>query len=197
MIQDISKNRNNYPLILVLLALISGFMISCEGSSKQITKRTLMLQSVDSLWNGLQQIRSTFTFQMDEFVERKSEMEQQLIKAQFLSEKVVTEEDRLNFDKYNGVYRIYKGMAIKYKQAVLNAEDDFYAIKGIEGEVKKGHYDNRVDDFKKEYEPLKKRLEEHRILAFEVTQKLRSVEPLYLRSAEYVDALLEKHVPEK
>jgi hypothetical protein len=156
-----------------------------------------MIQSVDSLWNDLKEIRGTFRFQMDEFVERKTEMEQQLIKAQFLPAHLVSEEDRLNFDKYNGVYRTYKGMAVKYKQAVLQAEDNFYAIKGLEKEVKNGTYDQRVDDFKKEFLVLSERLKENRVLAFEVTEKLSGVEPIYNRVADHIDALLEKHLPEK
>ena len=56
-----------------------------------------MLESVDSLWNELQMVRMQFKFKMDEFVERKSEMEKQLIKAQFLNEKSLSEEDKIVF----------------------------------------------------------------------------------------------------
>ena len=75
-------------------------------------------------------------------------MEKQLIKAQFLKESELTEEDKTNFDKYNGVYRVYKSLGSKYKTAVLTAEDIFYSIKGFEKEVKNWTYESNIDGFK-------------------------------------------------
>ena len=49
----------------------------------------------------------------------------------------MSEEDKITFDKYNGVYRVYKSLGTKYKQSVLTAEDIFYSIKGLEKQLKK------------------------------------------------------------
>jgi hypothetical protein len=156
-----------------------------------------MLESVDSLWNDLRLVRVQFTFKMDEFVERKTDMEKQLIKAQFLQDSDLTEEDKINFDKYNGIYRVYKSLGSKYKTGVLTAEDLFYSIKGLEKEVKKGTYESNIDGFKNERDLLKARLAENLRITLEVTEKLTAVEPLYLRTSEKVDALVEAKLPEK
>ena len=156
-----------------------------------------MLESVDSLWNELQMVRMQFKFKMDEFVERKSEMEKQLIKAQFLNEKSLSEEDKITFDKYNGVYRVYKSLGVKYKQSVLTAEDIFYSIKGLEKQLKNGNYDNDIEGFKSERNLLKGRLATNLKLTLEVTEKLTTVEPLFVRTSEKVDAIIEAQLPEK
>ena len=156
-----------------------------------------MLESVDSLWNELQMVRMQFKFKMDEFVERKSEMEKQLIKAQFLNEKSLSEEDKITFDKYNGVYRVYKSLGTKYKQSVLTAEDIFYSIKGLEKQLKNGNYDNDIEGFKSERNLLKGRLAANLKLTLEVTEKLTTVEPLFVRTSEKVDAIIEAQLPEK
>ncbi len=156
-----------------------------------------MLESVDSLWNDLQFIKSQFTFKMDEFVERKTDMEKQLIKAQFLDASKLSEEDRINFDKYNSVYRVYKKIGASYKQSVLTAEDIFYAIKGLEKQVKEGTYDAQIEVFKQERAALKVRLDKNTQMAIEVSQKLSAVEPLYLRTHEIIDNLLDTYLPEK
>ncbi len=156
-----------------------------------------MLESVDSLWNDLRLVRVQFKFKMDEFVDRKTDMEKQLIKAQFLKDSDLTEDDKTNFDKYNGVYRVYKSLGSKYKTAVLTAEDLFYSIKGLEKEVKNGTYESNIEGFKKERDLLKVRLAENLRITLEVTEKLTALEPLYLRTSEKVDALVEAKLPEK
>jgi len=174
-----------------------GLFASCTNPSPEKNTRTLMLQSVDSLWNELQLVRTQFKFKMDEFVERKSEMEKQLIKAQFLNEKSLSEEDKITFDKYNGVYRVYKSLGSKYKQAVLTAEDIFYSVKGLEKQLKDGNYDTDIAGFKNERDLLKKRLSSNLKQTLEVTEKLTTVEPLFVRTSEKVDAIIEAQLPEK
>lgn len=155
------------------------------------------MESVDSLWNELQFIKAQFTFKMDEFVDRKADMEKQLIKAQFLDASKLSEEDRINFDKYNNVYRVYKKIGSAYKQSVLTAEDIFYAIKGLEKQVKNGAYDAQIDVFKQERAALKVRLDKNAQMAVEVSEKLSAVEPLYIRTHEIIDNLLDINLPEK
>ena len=191
------KIRYNSWFFGILLSALLGLASSCTQSTPEKTTRALMLESVDSLWNDLRLVRVQFKFKMDEFVDRKTDMEKQLIKAQFLKESELTEEDKTNFDKYNGVYRVYKSLGSKYKTAVLTAEDIFYSIKGLEKEVKNGTYESNIDGFKQERDLLKKRLAENLRITIEVTEKLTAVEPLYLRTSEKVDALVEAKLPEK
>ena len=80
---------------------------------------------------------------------------------------------------------------------MLTAEDVFYSIKGLEKEVKNGAYETNIEGFKKERDLLKKRLAENIRITLEVTEKLTAVEPLYLRTSEKVDALVEAKLPEK
>lgn len=191
------KIRYNSWFFGILLSTLLGLASSCTQSTPEKTTRALMLESVDSLWNDLRLVRVQFKFKMDEFVDRKTDMEKQLIKAQFLNDAELTEEDKTNFEKYNGVYRVYKSLGSKYKTAVLTAEDVFYSIKGLEKEVKNGTYETSIEGFKKERDLLKKRLSENLRITLEVTEKLTAVEPLYLRSSEKVDALVEAKLPEK
>ena len=191
------KIRYNSWFFGILLSTLLGLASSCTQSTPEKTTRALMLESVDSLWNDLRLVRVQFKFKMDEFVDRKTDMEKQLIKAQFLKDSELTEEDKTNFEKYNGVYRVYKSLGSKYKTAVLTAEDVFYSIKGLEKEVKNGAYETNIEGFKKERDLLKKRLAENLRITLEVTEKLTAVEPLYLRTSEKVDALVEAKLPEK
>jgi len=191
------KSRQKSPLLGLLLLTFIGLFSSCNNPSPEKNTRTLMLESVDSLWNELQMVRMQFKFKMDEFVERKSEMEKQLIKAQFLNEKSLSEEDKITFDKYNGVYRVYKSLGTKYKQSVLTAEDIFYSIKGLEKQLKNGNYDNDIEGFKSERNLLKGRLATNLKLTLEVTEKLTTVEPLFVRTSEKVGAIIEAQLPEK
>lgn len=191
------KIRHNSWVLGLLLITITGFFQNCSNPSAEKQTRTLMLQSVDSLWNDLKTVRVQFKFKMDEFVERKAYMEKQLIKAQFLNDKLLSEEDKITFDKYNGVYRVYKNLASKYKTAVLTAEDIFYSIKGLEKELKKGSYDEDIEGFKKERDVLKNRLAENLKITLDVTNKLTAVEPLYLRTSDKIDEIIEAQLPEK
>lgn len=191
------KIRYNSWVFGILLSALLGLAGSCTQSTPEKTTRALMLESVDSLWNDLRLVRVQFKFKMDEFVDRKTDMEKQLIKAQFLKESELTEDDKTNFDKYNGVYRVYKSLGSKYKTAVLTAEDIFYSIKGLEKEVKNGTYESNIEGFKQERDLLKARLAENLKITLEVTEKLTAVEPLYLRTSEKVDVLVESKLPEK
>jgi len=191
------KIRHNSWVLGLLISTIIGLFQNCSNPSTEKQTRTLMMQSVDSLWNDLKNVRVQFKFKMDEFVERKAYMEKQLIKAQFLNDKLLSEEDKIVFEKYNGVYRVYKNLAAKYKTAVLTAEDIFYSIKGLEKELKKGTYDADIEGFKNERDLLKNRLAENLNITLEVTDKLTAVEPLYLRTSDKIDEIIDAQLPEK
>lgn len=195
--QILNKIRQNSWVLIAVVLTLTGPLQQCTSETPEKEKRVLMLQSVDTLWNELQFVRSQFKFKMDEFGERKTDMEKQLIKAQFLDGNKLNETDKATFDKFNGVYRVYKSLASKYKQSVLAAEDVFYSIKGLEKEVKKGTYDSEIQNFKKEYAVLKIKLADNKKMALDVTEKLTAVEPLYLRTAEIIENLLEAQLPEK
>lgn len=195
--QILNKIRQNSWVLIAVVLTLTGPLQQCTSETPEKEKRVLMLQSVDTLWNELQFVRSQFKFKMDEFGERKTDMEKQLIKAQFLDGNKLNETDKATFDKFNGVYRVYKSLASKYKQSVLAAEDVFYSIKGLEKEVKKGTYDAEIQNFKKEYAVLKIKLADNKKMALDVTEKLTAVEPLYLRTAEIIENLLEAQLPEK
>ena len=177
--------------------MFSMLFVQCVSGPTPSEKRVVMLQSVDTLWNGIKEIRSRFTFRMDEFQERRTYMEKQRIKAQFLPGDQLSKEDIMTFDKYNNVYRLYKGIGKKYRNAVLQAEDIFYATKGIEKQVKNGFYDEKVDAFKKEYQILRQKTDSCKTLTFDVTDRLRGVEPLYLRTSKRVAEIFEELLPEQ
>lgn len=192
-----SKVPNISRIITPLAIVFSILFVQCVSGPTISEKRVVMLQSVDSLWNGVKEIRSRFTFRMNEFQERRTYMEKQRIKAQFLPGDQLSKEDVMTFDKYNNVYRLYKAIGKKYRTAVLQAEDIFYATKGIEKQVKNGFYDEKVDAFKKEYQILRQKTDSCKTLTFDVTDRLRGVEPLYLRTSKRVGEIFKELLPEQ
>lgn len=192
-----SKVPNISRIITPLALVFSIISVQCVSGPTTSEKRIVMLQSVDSLWNGVKEIRSRFTFRMDEFQERRTYMEKQRIKAQFLPGDQLSKEDIMTFDKYNNVYRLYKAIGKKYSTAVLQAEDIFYVTKGIEKQVKNGFYDDKVDAFKNEYKILRQKTDSCIMLTFDVTDKLRGVEPLYLRTSTRVEEIFEELLPDQ
>lgn len=192
-----SKVPNISRIITPLALVFSIISVQCVSGPTTSEKRIVMLQSVDSLWNGVKEIRSRFTFRMDEFQERRTYMEKQRIKAQFLPGDQLSKEDIMTFDKYNNVYRLYKAIGKKYSTAVLQAEDIFYVTKGIEKQVKNGFYDDKVDAFKNEYKILRQKTDSCKMLTFDVTDKLRGVEPLYLRTSTRVEEIFEELLPDQ
>jgi hypothetical protein len=192
-----SKVPNISRIITPLALVFSIISVQCVSGPTTSEKRIVMLQSVDLLWNGVKEIRSRFTFRMDEFQERRTYMEKQRIKAQFLPGDQLSKEDIMTFDKYNNVYRLYKAIGKKYSTAVLQAEDIFYVTKGIEKQVKNGFYDDKVDAFKNEYKILRQKTDSCKMLTFDVTDKLRGVEPLYLRTSTRVEEIFEELLPDQ
>jgi peptidoglycan hydrolase CwlO-like protein len=194
-----SLNKSTQKLSIFLTAMFTiGLIISgCTESTSPEEKRTAMISKVDSLWTQLNAVRQQFTYEMDEIEERKEEMQQQLIRANFLKAEQLTEEQKLWFVQYESVARIYKGVGQKYKNCVLEAENIFYALKGLDSEVKKGKYDDKLDDFRAEYAEIEKELKKCAEETNDVTSRLSTVEPTYLRLGDNVDSLLDELIPIK
>jgi len=151
----------------------------------------MCVQKVDSLWGDLQNTKLLFGFKMDEFLERKSYMGANLTKLKFVDGKYLNQENILNVQQYNEIYRIYKGVGQRYKDVVLEAEAIFYEIKGLDNEVKKGSYDKEIAIFVKEYAEIKKHLEENYQKTVEITNQVRTLEPAFVRLSPVIDKLVE------
>ncbi len=80
---------------MTVLLMFGLIISSCTESTSPEEKRTAMISKVDSLWGQLNAVRQQFTYEMDEIEERKEEMQQQLIRANFLKENQLTEEQKL------------------------------------------------------------------------------------------------------
>ena len=192
-----SKIPNISRILAPLIVIISMVFVQCGSGSDQSEKKIIMLKKVDTLWNDVVFIRSKFTFRMDEFQERRSFMEKQRIKAQFLPGDKLSKEDVITFDKYNNLFRLDKAVGKNDRNAVLQAEDIFYSTKGLEKQVKNGFYDEKIDEFKKEYQTLKEQTLSCKVLTVDVTDRLKSVEPLYLRTSNRVEEIFKELLPEK
>lgn len=173
-------------------------MSACNSNNGNAeSKRAVCKQKVDSLAMALQNTRSMFVFKMDEFVERKEEMEQNLTQIKFVPENKLTEENISDISQYNAIFKVYGVCSGKYKEVVLEAENLFYEIKGIEQELKKGKFDKEIGEFLNEYNHLKVEIEHNHEETEEVTDKLKTVEPAFMRIAPVVDGLIEKFFPSK
>jgi len=197
MFHSLSKSTQKLSIFLTAMLTIGLIISGCTEFTSPEEKRTAMISKVDSLWTQLNTVRQQFTYEMDEIEERKEEMQQQLIRANFLKAEQLTEEQKLWFVQYESVARIYKGVGQKYKNCVLEAENIFYALKGLDSEVKKGKYDDKLDDFRAEYAEIEKELKKCAEETNDVTSRLSTVEPTYLRLGDNVDSLLDELIPIK
>jgi len=194
MIYKIRQFATFFSAFAVLFLTFSN----CSQTAKNIeTKRSICIQKVDSLAWMLQSTRNLFIFKMDEFVERQEEMNENLTQVKFVSANKLTEENMSDVSQYNAIFKVYKSNAGKYKEVVLEAENLFYEIKGIEQELKKGKFDKEIDAFLKEYNQLKIELKHNHEETVEVTGKLKSVEPTFMRIAPAVDKIMESNFPSK
>jgi hypothetical protein len=179
-------------------AILFLFFSNCsQTANNSESKREVCIEKVDSLAWMLQSTRNLFVFKMDEFIERQEEMNENLTKVKFVSGNKLTEENMSDVSQYNAIFNVYKSNSGKYKEVVLEAENLFYEIKGIEQELKKGKFDNEIDEFLKEYNHLKIELKQNHEETIAVTDKLKSVEPTFMRIAPAVDLIMESNFPTK
>lgn len=184
--------KRQFTLIITLSAILfSVFFLACNNQNTANEKRNISLQKIDSLWMGLQETKGLFGYKMDEFIDRKSQMQENLTRLKFVDGQKINEENLSNVQQYNAMFRVYRGIGQQYKDAVLGAEALFYEIKGLETELKKGNYDKEIANFVKEYQSIKIQLFENYKNALEVTNQLKAIEPAYQRISPLVDALVE------
>jgi hypothetical protein len=178
----------------------AGFFISislaffaCTGSqSKTDNERTWCMRQVDTLWILFAETKKNFVFNMDEIAERKTEMDSQLRLAAMLPAESYSEQDKAMLTQFNSILKVYKPISGKYRNAVLETEDIFYQIKALEKSVREGFYDKRLDDFKKTYADLNQKLQKTAMESKEIGDRLKAVEPMYLRLAPKVEDILAK-----
>jgi hypothetical protein len=194
MIYKIRQITTFFSAFAILFLTFSNCTQSVQNTE---TKRSVCIQKVDSLAWMLQSTRNLFIFKMDEFVERQEEMNENLTKVKFVSANKLTEENMSDVSQYNAIFNVYKSNAGKYKEVVLEAENLFYEIKGVEQELKKGKFDKEINEFLKEYNQLKIELKHNHEETREVTEKLKSVEPTFMRIAPAVDKIMESNFPAK
>ena len=185
------KKRQFSSIFTLTAVLFSVFFLACNSKNTGNEKRIICMQKIDSLWMGLQETKGLFGYKMDEFIERKTEMQSNLTKLKFVDGQKINEDNLSNVQQYNAMFRIYKGIGEQYKNVVLGAEGLFYEIKGLETEVKKGNYDKEIANFVKEYQSIKKELFENHTETLEVTNQLKAIEPAYQRIAPLVEELVE------
>lgn len=173
-------------------------MASCNSSSSREGKpQVRMLEYSDSLWQKHKSIRALFHFKRNVVEDRQTEMKQVLQKLKFIDPSHISSEELADVIHYESVYRVYKDVVGNYTNTVLEAEDLFYIVRGLEKQVKKGAYDNGVDDikriqFKKEYDEINNRLTKNFADASFINEQLTSVEPAYQRVSPKIDVLMER-----
>ncbi len=129
---------------------------------------------------------------MDEIAIRKADIDSQLVAAKFFKPDELSKEEQNMLIQYHSVFTVYKPIAGKYKNAVLHAEETFYAIKTLEKSVKDGAYDKKLEEFKSTWNELYKEGMKNLEESTEIATKLNSVEPMYQRLAPKVDELLDR-----
>ena len=170
----------------IFLVLIFVFEQSCSNAPAGETPRQWCKTKVDSSWNVLTQIRASYVFDMNEYVQRRQEIDSivNLIEKNGLNK--MPEMLKSDFVKYKSISGLYKPLANAYKDEVLKSENLFYELRVLERSVNNGEYDNRVSDFKVLIAELNKKLAENSSKSNELMNKLNTIEPLYHRVSESV-----------
>lgn len=174
------------------------FMAACGPSGQeQSDKQAIMMQYSDSLWQEHKLVTSLFRYKLDVIKERKGDMKATLQELKFASASSLSEEQQSLIVKYEAVYRVYRDIVETYTNTVLRAEELFYAIKGLEKQVKAGSYGTgseaeKLTQFKKEFQSLKQKLDALLVDAEFIDHQLSAVEPAYQSSAEKVESLVAK-----
>lgn len=132
---------------------------------------------------------------MDEIAERREEMDSILKVLKFAEEGKLAEADKSVINQYHSVFTVYKPVSNTYKNAVLEAEDHFYRLKRLEKSVKAGEFDKKQEEFKKTYADLQREVLENAARAKEVSNRLKAVEPMYLRLEPKIEEILERTAP--
>jgi hypothetical protein len=191
----VSKVAKNLGICLVF---VTFFAVGCGDSGKgESDKQALMLQHSDSLWQEHKLITSLFRYKLDVIKDRKTEMKATLQQLKFAKASSLSEGQQSLIVKYEAVYRVYRDIVETYTNTVLRAEELFYAIKGLEKQVKAGNYGSgseaeKLKQFKQEYAALKLKLDTLLVDAEFIDHQLSAVEPAYQSSAPKVEALVGK-----
>lgn len=185
----------------ICLLFVTIFTTACNDNAQNSgDKQAIMLSYSDSLWNQHKVVTSLFRYKLDVIRDRKVEMNDVLQRLKFASAETMNEENQANAIKYEAVYRVYRDIIENYTNAVLRAEEMFYAIKGLEKQVKLNAYGNgddalKLDEFKKEFSALKVKLDVLMEDAQFIDKQLSAVEPAYQAVVPKVESLIEKNVP--
>ena len=192
----VSKVAKNLGICWVF---VTFFAVGCGDSTNgESEKQAIMLQYSDSLWQEHKLVTSLFRFKLDVIKERKTDMKAALQQLKFVEASSLSEEQESQVVKYEAVYRVYRDIVETYTNTVLRAEELFYAIKGLEKQVKAGNYGTgsdaeQLNQFKKEFQSLKLKLDTLLVDAEFIEHQLSAVEPAYQSAAPKVEALLPKN----
>lgn len=180
----------------MLFFLVALTFFSCNNPTPaEVEQRNWCLAQTDSLWIRLAETRRSFKFSMDEIAMRKEQMNSQLQVLKLADGNLLSPEEKSQIVQYNSVYRVYKPVAEKYKNLVLEAEDLFYRIKALEQSTKQGVYDKKLDEFKTTLEAIRKDLDACYGESSELGEKLASVEPMYVRLSPKIEELVTRFNP--
>jgi hypothetical protein len=156
--------------------------------------RNWCMRKTDTAWNKLAETRKNFVYGMNDIAMRKMEMDSQLQVLKIAGGNL-SEVDRSNITQYHSVFTVYKPMAEKYRAVVMETEDVFFRIKALEKAVREGVYDDKVEEFNKTWNEIHTILLDAKSRSLEISEKLKAVEPQYLRLAPKIDELMEQVSP--
>lgn len=177
---------------MVFAAPIFLFFGCNNTSSSDSDARQWCIQKVDTLWTVLTKTRENFKYSMDAISERKEAMEKELHVFSMLSGNELSEEDKALILQYHAVLKVYKPLAGKYKNSVIEAENVFFRIKALEKSTKAGEYDKKINEFKSTYEEIYREVSKNLAESKYISDQLVAVEPMFLRLSPKIEALLDK-----
>lgn len=176
------------------LVFIFSLFPACQSNKDKALEeeRVLMQQYVDSLWSKQKSVQQLFRLKLDELESRKTEMSADLQALKFASGDWLNSEEKDNIIKWEAMFRIYKGIEDRYKDAVGEAEANFYTVKSMEKMVKQGSYSGKKEEFKALYTKTNTALLELLVEATAIDKEISAIEPTYQRLIDPMAETMEK-----
>ncbi|MBS3915019.1 MAG: hypothetical protein KG003_10995 [Bacteroidetes bacterium] len=179
-------------IVFIILPFTLIFILSQCGNQREKEEelRQWCAQKTDTLWNILSDTRKNFTYEMDEIAERKMVIDSNLILIHKAYPAGLKGEAASYIPQYKSILAVYNPVASEYKSMILETEDLFFQVKTLDADVERGSYDKDVSAFKSTYAELVSRLSANYKRSVDVSEKLKTVEPMYIRLSPKIDDII-------
>lgn len=179
--KDFFSICHRYPLLILILLPFFATNWFCSFSSKEPGNKELALLYTDTLQLYLDKTVSSLTYTLEELSERKAEIDSNIPDLNKQSKTTADPKFNILFDQYKMLSKKYGSILPRYKEVVILTEDRVIKVKSMVKAINEGFYEGRYDFFKKEYSALLAETAQTYMVATELSEELKTLDPMYLR----------------